>query len=166
MLNCRIEENVNPVRIICDTNLEIPLNSNIVKTAKEIKTIVAYCNPPKAEIVKTLEKAGVLLLKVPYKDGVDLQTLMQILGKMGIDSVLIEGGGAIHSSAIQNKIVNKVYAYIAPKFIGGKEALTPITGKGISHMKDAIFLKNLEIEKIGQDYLLTGYINKKGEMNI
>lgn len=158
MLNCRIEKKVDPVRIICDTNLEIPLESNIVKTARQIKTIVAYCNETKIETKKILEKAGIILLKMPYKNGVDLKVLMKVLGKMGIDSVLIEGGGAIHSSAIQHKIVNKIYAYIAPKFVGGKEALTPITGKGISHMKDAIYLKNLEIEKIGQDYLLTGYI--------
>ena len=44
MLNCRIEKGVDPIRIICDTNVDIDLNSNIVKTAKDIRTIIAYCN--------------------------------------------------------------------------------------------------------------------------
>lgn len=158
MLNCRIEENVNPVRIICDTNLEIPFDCNIVKTAKDIKTIVAYSNQVENEKIETLKEANVIPLKIPYKDGVDLEALMNILGEMKIDSVLIEGGGCINSSALQANIVNKVYAYIAPKLIGGKDALSPITGRGIEYMKDAILLEDMKAERIGDDYLLTGYI--------
>ncbi len=158
MLNCRIEENVNPIRVICDTNLDIPLDCNIVRTAKNIKTIVVYSNHVDIEKIEMLKKANITLLKVPYKNGVDLEALMAILGEMKIDSVLIEGGGCINSSALQSKIVNKVYAYIAPKLIGGKDALSPITGKGIESMKDAILLENLGVKKIGEDYLITGYI--------
>lgn len=150
---------MDPIRVICDTNLEIPLDCNIVKTAKQIKTIVAYSsNEVNKRKVEALEKSGVQLLKVPYKNGVDLQSLMNMLGKMKIDSVLIEGGGTINATAIQEKIVNKVYAYIAPKLIGGKEALSPITGKGVDSMKDAIMLEELDVEKIGEDFLMTGYV--------
>ena len=83
---------------------------------------------------------------------------MKILGQMKIDSVLIEGGGTINASSIEEGIVNKVYAYIAPKIVGGKESLSPITGKGIEYMKNAIKLKNVNLEKIGNDFLVTGYI--------
>lgn len=86
------------------------------------------------------------------------KSLCKYFGKKGIDSVLIEGGGSINASALNAGIVNKVYSYIAPKLIGGKESLTPITGKGIGKMENAIALKNIELEKIGEDYLISGYI--------
>lgn len=155
MLNCRTEENVNPVRVICDTNLKIPLDSNIVKTAKEIKTIIAYSNENEKEKIEALKKQNITLLKLPYNNGVDLKILMCKLGEMGIDSVLIEGGSSINASAIQSRIVNKVYAYIAPKIIAGKNSLSPIEGKGIEFMKDAIRLDELEIKKLGTDYLIS-----------
>lgn len=129
MLNCRIEKDVDPVRIICDTNLKIPLDSNIVKTAKEIRTIIAYSGECEDEKIKKLEEKGVTLLKIPYNNGVDIKALMVNLGNIGIDSVLVEGGGEINASCIDAGIVNKVYTYIAPKIIGGKTALSPITGK-------------------------------------
>lgn len=158
MLNCRIETGVNPIRIICDTNLNIGLDCNIVNTAKDIRTIIAYCNNENTEKVEILKSKNVELIKVPDRNGVDLKALMEILGKMKIDSVLIEGGGSINASSIEAGIVNKIYAYIAPKVIGGKEALSPITGKGIKYMQNAIKLKNIKLEKIGNDILVTGYI--------
>jgi len=158
MLNCRIEEGVNPIRIICDTNLDIDLDCNIVKTAKDIKTIIAYCNEFSKGKLEKLKEKQIELIKVPYKNGIDLKVLVQILGKMNIDSILIEGGGNINASSIEAGIVNKVYAYIAPKIVGGKESLSPVTGKGIEHMQDAIKLKNTNLEKIGNDFLITGYI--------
>lgn len=161
MLNCRIETGVDPIRIICDTNLDIDLSCNIVKTAKDIRTIIAYCNDINEEKIEELKNRKVELIKVPYKNGVDLKVLMKILGKMEIDSVLIEGGGNINASSIESGIVNKVYAYIAPKIIGGKESLSPITGKGIEYMQNAIKLKDTSLEKIGNDFLITGYIRKE-----
>ena len=158
MLNCRIETGVDPIRIICDTNIDIDINCNIVKTAKDIRTIIAYCNNENKEKIERLKSRNVELIKVPYKNGIDLEALMEILGKMKIDSVLIEGGGNINASSIEAGIVNKVYAYIAPKLIGGKESLSPITGKGISYMQDAINLKNVKLEKIGHDFLIKGSI--------
>lgn len=149
---------MNPIRVICDTNLDISLESNIVETAKDIRTIVAYCNKNDSEKIEKLKQNNVELLKIPYKNGVDLKVLIEILGKMKIDSVLIEGGGNINSSALKEKLVDKVYAYIAPKIIGGKTSLTPVTGEGVEFMKNAIILKNMQIKSIGDDYLLTGYV--------
>jgi len=159
MLNCRIEENVNPIRIICDTNLKIPIDCNIIKTAKDIKTIIAYSNETKKEKIEILKNQNVELIKVPKYDGrVDLKELINILGNIKIDSILIEGGSSINSSAIESGIVNKVYAYIAPKIIGGERSLSPITGKGVEYMKNAVNLENLKLEQIGKDYLFTGNI--------
>ena len=85
LLTCRIEEGVNPIRIICDSSLKIPLESNIVKTVTGVKTIIAYCNgnTKKEETLKTL---GCELIKTEKDNGhVDLNFLMNELGKRGID---------------------------------------------------------------------------------
>ena len=86
---------------------------------------------------------------------------MQKLGEMKIDSVIIEGGGAVNASVLRAGIVNKVYAYIAPKIIMGETSRTPVGGRGIEFMKDALCLKHIQSEMIGKDLLITGYIEEE-----
>lgn len=166
MLNCRIEEGVDPTRIICDSSLRIPLESRIVKTAKDIPTIVAcsasairnkeamyrivYLQDSCVEVIATGEPG----------DGnreVNLMELMEKLGKRGIDSILLEGGSTLNAAAYEAGIVNKVYAFIAPKIIGGREALTPVGGRGAQSMKEAVQLTDIGYERFGDDICLTGY---------
>lgn len=159
MLNCRIEEGVNPTRIICDSNLSIAddMECNIVKTAKDIKTIVAYVQSEE-EKKNALEHAGVILIQAGKNEKIDLKLLLEKLGEMGIDSILVEGGGKIHGSFLEKNLVNKVYAYIAPKLVGGDGAKTPVGGKGFEKMEEARKLKNVQVENLGEDILVTGYL--------
>ena len=83
---------------------------------------------------------------------------MTYLGNEGIDSILLEGGGTLNASALEDGIVNKVYAYIAGKLIGGMDARSPVEGMGIDRMADAITLQNVEIEKLGDDFCIVGYV--------
>lgn len=164
MLNCRIEEGVNPVRIICDSKLRIPMNSDIVKTSHDIKTIVAYSeadlSAEKQDKLSRLQEKGVILISTSKEIQVNLKILMDKLGEMKIDSVLIEGGASINASALKAGIVNKIYAYIAPKLIMGETAKSPVGGSGIAYMKDAVSLKYMQTETIGPDILVTGYIDQ------
>ena len=153
MLNCRAENPSNPVRIICDSNLRIPLTSKIVQTAKDIPTYIA-CIGCDTEKITALENMGAHIIKTQSKDGhTDLAELMKKLGEMQIDSLLIEGGGEIHASALKSGIVNKLQLYIAPKIIGGdgKNAVAPL---GITLMRDAVQLKNPQISRFGDDILI------------
>ena len=118
MLNVRTDDILsvkNPVRIICDTGLRIPLESKIVKSSKEIKTIIAYCydggqreNTCEQELEKGLSdkekcltEAGCHLLKVGRKEGhVDLQEVIRCITDLNIDSLLIEGGGTLNYQAL------------------------------------------------------------------
>lgn len=158
MLNCRIEEGVDPVRIICDSKLRIPLESKIVTTANKIPTIVASCkqyeNQAKIEILKRNN------IEVIISDGeeVDLNWLMKVLGKKKIDSILVEGGGRLHASFLEKNLINRVYAYIAPKLIGGNAALSPIEGNGIEKMHAAKQLEEIEIERLGDDIVINGIL--------
>ena len=163
MLNCRVEGGVDPVRIICDSNLHIPTESHIVKTASDIETIVACSQEAleserKQEKIRRLKEAGIQIIGTEGAHGVNLVELMKKLGGQNIDSILLEGGGTLNASALEDGIVNKVYAYIAGKLIGGMDARSPVEGMGIDRMADAITLQNMEIEKLGDDFCIVGYV--------
>lgn len=159
MLNCRIEEKADPVRVICDSGLRLPLHSQIVNTAKEIPTIVAYAAAD-GEKEEVLRQAGVELIHVAREGQVDLDALMSELGKRGIDSVLIEGGGRIHGTVLKSGLARKVYCYIAPKLIGGREASSPVEGEGFSQMKEALPVTGVEIRHLGEDLCISGYLKR------
>lgn len=163
MLNCRVEGGVDPVRIICDSNLHIPIESQIVKTASDIETIVACSQEAleserKQEKIRRLKEAGIQIIGTEGAHGVNLVELMKKLGGQNIDSILLEGGGTLNASALEDGIVNKVYAYIAGKLIGGMDARSPVEGMGVDRMADAITLQNVEIEKLGDDFCIVGYV--------
>lgn len=79
---------------------------------------------------------------------------MQKLGERSIDSLLLEGGGILNWSALKSGIVNKVYAYIAPKLFGGADAKTPIEGMGTDSPAHAVMLGNSKVTKLGDDFLI------------
>lgn len=162
MLNCRIEEGVDPVRVVCDSHLRIPIESRLVQTAKEIRTIAAYA-VGEEEKQKELESAGVELLRCEQNENgtIDFRSLVRELGEMGIDSILIEGGGTFHGTVLKSGLVDRIYCYIAPKLIGGKEAKSPVEGSGFSLMKEALEVYDTEIIKLGTDICITGRVTKE-----
>lgn len=158
MLDCRLENGRNPLRIICDTNLRTPLESNIVETADKIPTVIVTCSKD-TEKISFYENHGCRIMHVGDKDGhVDLCELVCKLGDEKIDSILLEGGGELNESALKAGIVNKVQAYIAPKIFGGRDAKTAVSGLGVPCPDDAYTLENVEIKRIGEDILIEGRV--------
>ncbi len=175
MLNCRLDGRCHqPVRIVVDSKLRIPLDSQLVKTAKEYRTIVATTvisteAERNGEIsfncrrfldsLRSLEMTGVELLECQSNNNhVDINDLMDKLGAMGIDSLLLEGGGTLNAAFLEAGCVDEIWAFIAPKIIGGAAAKTPVSGKGIDLMSEAINLHNIEIQNINGDILIKGKI--------
>ena len=157
MLNCRIKGGKNPVRIICDTHLRTPLTSQIVRTAGEIPTILATCAEP--SLYGPYLDAHCQVWTLPERDGhVDLDALMDRLGSAGIDSVLLEGGGTLNWAALENGIVQRVQAYVAPKLFGG-DAKSPVEGQGVALPDQAVVLKNTRILRVGEDILLESEVD-------
>ena len=154
LLTCRIPDGKNPIRIICDSQLNTPLTARVVTTAAQVPTIIATCCTDR-EKAKAYEKAGCRILVIDEKDGrIDLIRLTEVLGGEGIDSILLEGGGTLNWAALESGIVQKVQAYIAPKIFGGKDAKTPAEGIGVPAPSDAVLLKNAEITRLGDDFLI------------
>lgn len=154
MLNVRIGGLKSPIRIICDSRLRIPPESQIVQTAKEYQTIVAYAQGDPKKKQQLLAK-GIQLEQVEAADGqLDLRQLMIRLGELGIDSVLVEGGGTLNDSLVRAGLVNQMEVFVAPKIFGGSDAKTPVEGVGIETPAEAIQFHLKEIEPIGDDVLL------------
>ncbi len=153
MLNCRLENCKNPKRIICDTNLRMPLKSKIVTTADVAVTLIITAITDANKHRPYIEE-GCRVMVIPRKNNhIDLNSLMQRLGEEQIDSILLEGGGALNWSALKSGIVNKVHTYIAPK-IFGKSEKTPVTGLGIDRLDEAFLLSKPTITQMGEDILL------------
>lgn len=125
MLNSRMPNAKQPVRIVCDSSLRTPLDCQLVQTAKAYRTIIAtVCDD--LQKIEQFRPLGVEVLVCKASDKrVDLLDLLQRLGEMQIDSLLIEGGAGLNFSALKAGIVNRVHCYIAPKLIGGKTAPPP-----------------------------------------
>lgn len=162
MLNCRLDGSSQPVRIIVDSHLTIPEDSNLVKTAREYPLIVAAVCGADSGKKDVLEKAGAKVLEIPedMEGHVDLKILMAKLGEEGIDSILLEGGGRLAEGAFQAGIVDKVQFYIAPVVIGGSKAKTPVEGRGIEHLCQAWKIFGWQAEIVGNDLKITGYMQK------
>lgn len=154
MLNSRMPNARQPVRIVCDSHLRTPLDCQLVQTAKDYPTIIATISDDLQKIAK-FEPLGVEVLLCKAKNKrVDLSDLLQKLGEKQIDSLLIEGGASLNFSALESGVVNRVHCYIAPKLVGGQTAKTPIGGEGISDLSQSVKLKMNSIEMVGEDVLI------------
>ena len=131
LLTCRLENGKNPIRIVCDTDLRTPITSKIIKTANDIKTYIATSSIDESKIA-LYRKCGCEIIYTKKKGNhIDLMNLMQCLGNMQIDSLLLEGGSAMNWSALEQQIVDEVQIYIAPKIFGGS-AKSPVSGQGVA----------------------------------
>ena len=159
MLNVRIPGERSPIRIICDSKLRIPLDSQLCKTAGEFPVIVACAfeegHAEAEQKKKDLEAMGIKVWNLPDPDGqVDLPELMKCLGQENIDSVLLEGGGILNDSALRAGIVSEVNVFIAPKLFGGDKSKSPVEGLGVAFPSEAVLMDLKEVEQIGEDLLL------------
>ena len=154
MLNCRIENAHQPLRVVADSNLRIPVDSRLCQTAEEYPLLIA-CTRCDEQKKNALEALGAEVVVLPERNGhTDLNALMKYLAQKQISSVLIEGGGELNYSALESGIVSHVCAYIAPKLMGGRTAKTPVSGIGAEHPDNAALLKNRRITPLGDDILL------------
>ncbi|MCR5582676.1 MAG: bifunctional diaminohydroxyphosphoribosylaminopyrimidine deaminase/5-amino-6-(5-phosphoribosylamino)uracil reductase RibD [Eggerthellaceae bacterium] len=156
LLTCRREgASRQPLRVIVDSNLRIPLESALVRTAREVPVLVAYAADPHGKR-EALEAAGVALACLPAADGrVDFAALLDYLGEREVDSMLLEGGATLLASAFAEGLVNEAIAYVAPKIVGGSDAKTPVASLGVELMANALPLGAPRVEVLGSDVKLT-----------
>lgn len=144
----------DPIRIVLDSAEYLDAERRVFHVASTAQTWVvvpegSQC-PPADDV-----------LQVPVgKGGVDMNALMEALGARNITSLLIEGGGTTHSSAFDAGIVDKVWFFIAPKIVGGRDAITPVEGDGVATMDESIRLTNMTVRSVGEDLLVEAYVER------
>jgi diaminohydroxyphosphoribosylaminopyrimidine deaminase/5-amino-6-(5-phosphoribosylamino)uracil reductase len=141
----------DPIRIVLDSNARIPLDSQLVKSAKERRTIVAVTESAPSSKLRKLERAGVQVIRLETSD---LRVVFEELARSGIHSILVEGGGEVHASLFESGLADEVLVVVAPKIAGGRDAVTPVEGEGLSKMAEALNLKDVTIERLGDDVLI------------
>lgn len=161
MLTARVDGGKNPIRIVVDSSLKIDINANVVQD-KSAKTIIATTDKADKDKILKLQaqNVDVIVVDKDENDKVDIEKLLNILGQQNICSILVEGGATLSGSFVAKKLVDKVYFFIAPKIIGGKEAKTPVAGTGILNLQEALALKDIQIEKLEEDILIIGRVDK------
>lgn len=161
MLTARVNGGKNPIRIVVDSSLKIDINANVVQD-KSAKTIVATTDKANKDKILKLQAqdVDVIVVDKDENDKVDIEKLLNILGQQNICSILVEGGATLSGSFVAKKLVDKVYFFIAPKIVGGKEAKTPVAGTGILNLQEALALKDIQIEKLEEDILIIGRVDK------
>lgn len=161
MLTARVDGGKNPIRIVVDSSLKIDINANVVQD-KSAKTIVATTDKADKDKILKLQaqNVDVIVVDKDESDKVDIEKLLNILGQQNICSILVEGGATLSGSFVAKKLVDKVYFFIATKIIGGKEAKTPVAGTGILNLQEALALKDIQIEKLEEDILIIGRVDK------
>lgn len=161
MLTARVDGGKNPIRIVVDSSLKIDINANVVQD-KSAKTIIATTDKADKDKILKLQAqdVDVIVVDKDKNDKVDIEKLLDILGQQNICSILVEGGATLSGSFVAKKLVDKVYFFIAPKIVGGKEAKTPVAGTGILNLQEALALKDIQIEKLEEDILIIGRVDK------
>lgn len=149
----------NPVRIVLDSSLQIPLHAKLVATAKEIPTIIATLSTDEKRVAQLQAHGCDVIVTRSCNRKVDLQDLMEKLGQRGIDSVYVEGGATVHAALIESGLVDEVHAYVAPKIFGGRKAPGPVGGEGVEIPAEALQFSKVATKQLGQDVLFECEVN-------
>lgn len=148
------------VRVVLDSQARTSPDSQLVKTAHNVPTLVATTPAAPAARVDALRSAGCeVLVLTESKDRVSVTGLLQELGRRRFTNVLVEGGGETLGSFLDAGAIDEVHAFIAPQLVGGAAARTPIAGLGVADLSLALRLARCEVETLGQDVLIHGWLS-------
>jgi diaminohydroxyphosphoribosylaminopyrimidine deaminase/5-amino-6-(5-phosphoribosylamino)uracil reductase len=147
---------VHPIRIIVDSQLRLPLHAKLLK---EKLSPVILLTTERADSAKreALEAAGAQVINCGSGTQVDLSLAMSLLGERDIGSILLEGGGKLNGAMLAEGLIDKVILFIAPKLIGGAASPGAFDFEGFERMSEAIALKDIQVQQIGQDVCFIGY---------
>jgi diaminohydroxyphosphoribosylaminopyrimidine deaminase/5-amino-6-(5-phosphoribosylamino)uracil reductase len=154
-----VQDQRDPARVIVDNLARLPLRAKVINRASTAPTYVAVSGMASAARLEALEREGVQILRVDDSPRrISLARLMQMLGKLGFLSVMIEGGAEINASALQEGVVDKVLMFLAPMLVGGKTSASAVGGEGIDSFVQAVRLDDVRIERFDGDVLVEGYV--------
>ncbi len=158
-LSTRIEDadTHDPIRVLLDAAAYLDADRRVFHVESASPTWVAVTEArdyPHADDVLRLPKGP---------GGVDMAALAAALGERGVASLLIEGGGTTLASAFEAGIVDKVCFFVAPKIVGGRDAVTPVEGLGCDGLDEAVMLNDMRAVAMGADCLIEAYVRPRAD---
>ncbi|HVR83056.1 MAG TPA: bifunctional diaminohydroxyphosphoribosylaminopyrimidine deaminase/5-amino-6-(5-phosphoribosylamino)uracil reductase RibD [Planctomycetota bacterium] len=142
-----------PVRIILDSRARTPTQAQVVRSARDQATLIAVSSGAPAARVRALERAGVQILRL---DLLDLKLVLEALAGQGLHRILVEGGGEVHASILEERLADEACVFVAPKIIGGRDAKSPVEGEGLDKMSEALRLNQVRVERFDDDLMIRG----------
>ena len=160
-LTARIPGAEDPVRIIADSQLRIPLAAAALHEPGHVIVLTTSQAPEEKKNAVQALGADVIVADGLHGE-VDLKLAMTCLAACGIDGILLEGGGTLAAAALEAGVIDKVCFYAAPLLIGGGRAPSPLGGFGAAHLSDAVCLRDMTCEASGPDLKITAYVDREG----
>ncbi len=149
----------DPLRIILDSRLKIPLTARVLHLDSEAPTWIATTPAAPKDRIRAVEALGAEVLVLPDEEGrVALKPLLRLLGERRVQSVLVEGGPQVLGAFFDQRLVDKFYFFYAPKILGGRDAYPAVAGRGVDRLQEALEGKGLTVRRLGPDILVCGYL--------
>jgi diaminohydroxyphosphoribosylaminopyrimidine deaminase/5-amino-6-(5-phosphoribosylamino)uracil reductase len=161
-LTCRLPgpSHRDPLRVVLSGRLDFSPDARVVTHAGSPgrpTAIVATARRADRRRVARLQSAGAQVVRLPGRRGrLDLEALLQALGRLDIATLLIEGGAEVAASFLEAGLVDQVIWFVAPKIVGGRDAVPAVGGQGATRMDQALQLEELAVKRVGDDLMLTG----------
>ncbi len=153
-LTVKVARGRNPQRIIVDSRARTPLDAYVIKSATQTPTIIAVTSRASKRRIRRLERAGAVVLTCGRGPRVSLSLLLRRLRAMGIEKILLEGGGTLSWNMLSQGLVDEVSVAISPRILGGTDALTLAEGEGVARVKDAVRLRLMSVQEYGRDLVV------------
>ncbi len=148
----------DPVRVVVDSTARLPLDARVIESSSSAHVILAVTEKASPDKCRALQGKGVEVIILPSKEGrVDVAALMKKLADRELTAVLVEGGGTLNYSLLEQSLIDKLFIFIAPLIIGGKESPTAFAGTGITPLSKAWSVEDVELKQFDRDMLLIGY---------
>jgi diaminohydroxyphosphoribosylaminopyrimidine deaminase/5-amino-6-(5-phosphoribosylamino)uracil reductase len=159
-LTVRLAKGKNPRRIIIDGKLRIPLRAKVLNDEGVDKTIIVATERASGEKAQSLKNLGaeILWARENQRGKVDMDDLLGKLGRMGITSVLVEGGAEIITSFLRERLADKIVIVMAPKLIG--EGIEAVGNLEIRDLDEALQISRMKMRRLGGDIVIEGYLGK------
>jgi diaminohydroxyphosphoribosylaminopyrimidine deaminase/5-amino-6-(5-phosphoribosylamino)uracil reductase len=146
-----------PLRIVVDSKLRVPLSAQVMARQDEARTLIATTRSAPAARLRAIQKKEIEAIALPAARGrVSLRALLKELGRRGIVSLLVEGGGEMNAAMLKAKLVDHVRLYVAPMLLGGRNAKGVIGGKSPARLAQALKLRNVHTRLVGGDVVVEG----------
>lgn len=160
LLTLRSVKGVQPKRIVLDSRLRIPLDSNLMRSNEPPKTIVATVEDAPADKIHAVRKTGaeVWIIKKNQEGRIDLNSLLKKAAETGITSILVEGGREVFTSFLKSGLADAIVVFTAPKVFG--KGMDPFGDLGILEPADALQFRTVKWSRIGEDMMFEGRMNK------